>query len=185
MNHIKVLYDNFQKLDINDKNFLLYQRLLDLDISDFKPIMEELLSGRLDIEDTRKILLNDFSSTFNQEEKFNPFLKDSDQLLRNNLLKRLTSNDGKGIIKENVIPITNFDDFKHRVYEEFNRQVEENLLNSDFKFSEEDIKSIMIIAEKEFRQTIDWEGIKVSFDKQKDQQLLVSDLLSFKPINKI
>jgi hypothetical protein len=41
---------------MNSENVGLYEKLLELDRSVFTPLMEEILGGRLDIEDTRPVL---------------------------------------------------------------------------------------------------------------------------------
>lgn len=58
MPNISVLKANFDRLDIVEDNVELYEALLILDQSEFIPIMEEILAGRLDI--------NDLTSFFNK-----------------------------------------------------------------------------------------------------------------------
>lgn len=55
MKHIKELKAIFDRLPMSIGNLALYTNLLDLDRTVFKPLMEEIIAGRLDIEDTRPI----------------------------------------------------------------------------------------------------------------------------------
>lgn len=52
---IKLLKFTFDSFDINPSNRFLYERLLDLDRSVYKPLIEKLITKELDIEDTRPI----------------------------------------------------------------------------------------------------------------------------------
>lgn len=53
MKHISALKLQFDRLPVTEANYALYDRLMSLDISVYKPILDEILAGRLDIEDTR------------------------------------------------------------------------------------------------------------------------------------
>lgn len=55
MAHVKELKEQFDLLPITEDNIELYERLLNLDHSEYVPIIEEILSGRMDIYDTKSL----------------------------------------------------------------------------------------------------------------------------------
>lgn len=55
MSDIKLLKDKFDSFNVNRSNRQLYEKLIDLDRSVYKPLMDKILAGQLDIEDTRPI----------------------------------------------------------------------------------------------------------------------------------
>ena len=102
MPHISELHAMFKRLDITSKNIALWEALLQLGISTFKPIMNEIISGRLDIEDTRKILPNKLVTSMNKRlDRRISDNKDYFDILANNLMSRING-DGTDIIKENI-----------------------------------------------------------------------------------
>ena len=54
--NIKELKAKFDRLPVTPENYKLYEALLDLDRTVFVPLMEEIIEGRLDIEDTRPLV---------------------------------------------------------------------------------------------------------------------------------
>jgi len=177
MAHIKALHENFSELVITNENIALYQALLELDISTFKPIMNEIISGRIDIEDTRKILSNRLYND-NKYKKTERRLSDDSnykEVITNNLISRLLG-DGKNIIKENIVINNNIDHYKQMIAEEYEKEY-------GIKLSDTDIEDILLIADIIAYQELNYQNI--SDNNAKNTQLSNANYLSFKPDAKV
>ena len=180
MPSISLLKEKFDKLLISNENIHLYDALLYLDISDFKPVMEEILLGRIDIEDTRQlfsIMVN--YPWMNQSDKpYDPFEKLADQLyypntaqaVRDNLMARLEGNDGRVIKEAPAFP--NQIELKARIADEFFRSTGQQL-------AKEDIEKLLPIVKSELMMELSLYNNNAV--KDKSYQLVISDLLSIKP----
>lgn len=80
----------FDKLDVNLNNRKLFENLLDLDRSVFKPLIEKILTGDLDIEDTRPIFSIFLSKPIGENQLASKmFLIDTPSKLLKNVSDRL------------------------------------------------------------------------------------------------
>ena len=176
MANISVLKEDFDKLPMSMENYPLYTNLLELDISDFKPLMEALLDNRLDIEDTRPI----FSPYMNFQWSKGDRLKDpriaveNEGYLADAALARLNGDDSK-IIKENIaFPST--DVLKNMIAEEYFRR-------EGVQLPPEDVAKLIPIIQDEL--VIELSMYNNNAVKDKEYQLLLADLMSIKPKNEI
>lgn len=175
MPHISELHAMFKRLDITSKNIALWEALLQLDISTFKPIMNEIISGRLDIEDTRKILPNKLVTSMNKRlDRRISDNKDYFDILANNLMSRING-DGTDIIKENIV-IYNVDHYKIQIAEQYEKE-------TGNKLSPEEVESILLIADIIAYQELNAANIQGT--EAKKLQNVYSNLLSFKPDAKV
>ena len=62
MTSIKILKEKFNRLDINETNIELYEKLFSLNHIQYKLLITEILEGRLDIEHTRPLFSKNLSS---------------------------------------------------------------------------------------------------------------------------
>jgi hypothetical protein len=174
MIHVKELQDKFSKLDVNSKNYFLYERLLLLDISDYKPLMQEILDGRLDIEDTRQLLSNIIYS--NNKISTNRNLSENIvDTMKSNLISRLTGENTSDIVKENQLFFNNLDDYKYAIAKEYEEQTGNTL-------TDDEVNSILVIVQETYYQQLNLEDID---GQSKDTQLFMSDKMSYKPISKL
>ena len=123
MNSIEELKNRFDLLPVDSNNMKLYQKLLHLDISVYKPLMDEILSGRMDIEDTRPI----FSSFFSDSKKSfytsilqkRTLINNADDL-KNNLITRLASPEKN--IREITLLSSDYNNIKAEVITKYSIQ---------------------------------------------------------------
>jgi hypothetical protein len=165
MANISLLKKKFDLLPIDENNWELYQRLLNLDISVYKPLMEEILDGRLDIEDTRPLFASYLPRTIdnarNEVSKKRMLINNEDDL-KNNLIVRATNPDN--VIKEVTIKKQNYEDTKLLVIEKYETYHEVKLTENQ--------KRVLIIAMDNYENTdIDLYG-------NKEKQSKLSDKLS-------
>lgn len=93
---IKKLFD---RLNINTTNRLLFENLLNLDRTVYKPLIEKILSGELDIEDTRPIFSIFLSKPIGENNTVSKmFLIDSNYKFIKNMSDRIF--DPLNFIKE-------------------------------------------------------------------------------------
>lgn len=175
MAHIKSLHDSFTSINITDDNFSLWQKLLDVDISDYKPLMEKLLSGELDIEDTRPLLENIVTTSYESLNKESRLSKDLNQTIKSNLTARLFA-DGE-VIKENALFIHNKDDYKEAIAQKYFEKTG-NFLSESAK------AKILVIIEEQIIQELNMSNY-AGYEDPKAIQLRYSDMMSVKPIAEI
>jgi hypothetical protein len=174
MPSISLLKEQFDALPIDSTNIDLYAALLAADISDYKPLMQQILAGTLDIEDTRKLLPNDA-----QYDRFGDKNADArigltdDQLaqnMKNNLSTRLFGGD---VIKENVFFRPDVSSMQTLIAQNFAKITGQTL-------TQDQIDSILPIMNEEVIQELNVANL--SMDDVKAVQSVFSDLLSVKPI---
>lgn len=178
MPNISELKKEFDKLPMSLENYPLYSNLLFLDISDFKPLMEALLVGNLDIEDTRPI----FSPFVNfqwvkpsQNLKDPRIALDSDaEYLASSTVERINGNES-AIIKESLA-FPNTQSLKKLIAEEYKRR-------EGIELPEEDLVKLLPIVQEEM--VIELSLYNQNAVKDKDYQLLLADLISIKPKSEI
>ena len=174
MIHIKELQDKFSNLDVNSKNYVLYERLLLLDISDYKPLMQEILDGRLDIEDTRQPLNNVIPSS-NKTSTNRNLSENIVDTMKSNLIARLTGENTSDIIKENQLFFNNLDDYRYAIAKEYESQTGNTL-------TDDEINSILVVVQETYYQQLNLEDID---GQNKETQIFMSDKMSYKPISKL
>lgn len=174
MIHIKELQDKFSSLDVNSKNYALYERLLLLDISDYKPLMQEILDGRLDIEDTRQLFNNVIPSS-NKKSTNRNLSENIVDTMKSNLIARLTGENTSDIIKENQLFFNNLDDYKYAIAKEYESQTGNTL-------TDDEINSILVVVQETYYQQLNLEDID---GQNKEAQIFMSDKMSYKPISKL
>lgn len=175
MASIKLLKDKFDALVFSETNMVLYEALLRLDISDFKPVMESLLSGEIDIEDTRKIFANDIKTDWlgryiplsQKDARLSP---DIAETLKSNLVARLSGN-GDDIIKENLI-YPDLSDLKRQIADTYAEEYGETLTPAE-------IEMLLPIVENELYVDMNIQNDNAVRDKA--DQRYISDSLSYKP----
>lgn len=167
MQNISELKAKFNRLPVNKENWELYQRLLDLDMSVFKPLMEEILEGRMDIEDTRPIfggrLISAIRSTRFKEKKRKIVETDAD--LRKNLALRATNPEMA--IKEVRLQNREYDEAKSAVIESFERDTGRVLTDGERR-------ALAIALDEQ-------EDVDVDLYDSKERQTRLSDMLSGGP----
>jgi hypothetical protein len=118
MQNVSQLKGIFDRLPVTNDNYRLYERLLDLDRSVFKPLMEEIIAGRLDIEDTRPIFnINIQHVKTVIDEKRLPRLIQTPQDLKRNLINRAFAPNE--VIKEITLPNLEINDLRMIIAEEY------------------------------------------------------------------
>ena len=180
MASISLLKDKFDKLPISNDNIHLYDALLYLDISDFKPVMEEILLGRITIEDTRQLFSTLVNYTWmNQNDSpYNPFEKlhdpriftDVAEGIKHNLNARLNGNDGQVIKEAPAYPTQS--DLRVRIAEDFYKR-------NGIELSDEDIDKLLPIVKSELIMELSLYNNNAVRDK--NYQIILSDILSIKP----
>lgn len=174
MASISTLKDKFDLLPFSEENIELYNALLNLDISDFKPLMEEILNGRVDIEDTRAIFLNNVSTSWNRNGskiQDSRLSTDISKTIKENLITRMTDTD-KEILKENLIfPDTR--DLKQQIADEFKK-------THGITLPPEDIEKLLPLVESELYSELSLNN-KGNATINKEYQIFISDSLSLKP----
>ena len=178
--HIRVLKKLFDELPMHPSNMGLYQELLSLDMVEFKPVMEAILDGRIDIEDTRQILRNRFITELGKlfENPKDPRISRNTealvQTMKDNITKRLFDN-GKDVVKENMGFFRNLDDYKNAVANAYYEETGQHL-------SEEDIARIVPIMEQRYVQELNMANLGGAGAKaNKEIQLKISNLLAHRP----
>lgn len=176
MPSVKVLKTKFDDLSFTSDNIVLYAHLLTLDMSDFKPLMEEILLGRIDIEDTRQLFQNEIETEWSGKY-FTPTL--SDPRISNDIIETMKSNlssrlagEGDNIIKENLL-FPSQADIKDKIAQQF---FEEH----GIRLSPEDVERILPIVETQLFAELSI--VNTNGVRNKADQLIISDQLSFKPI---
>lgn len=172
MPSIKVLKTKFDELVVNSTNIALYERLLTLDISDYKPLMEEILLGRLGIEDTREVFKNNMLlAAFGGEVVNDPRISTNmAETMKANLLERMKGS-GDNLIKENLVfPST--EDLKDQIADRYFKEY-------GIKLPPEDIVKLLPIIENELISELSLNNNAGTRDKA--DQLIYSDQLAFKP----
>lgn len=180
MPSISLLKDRFDELPISNDNIHLYDALLYLDISVFKPVMEEILAGRIDIEDTRQLFsilvnypwMNQNEKPYDPNEKLTDqrYYNDSATSIRNNLMARLEGNDNS-VIKEAPAYPTQVD-LKVQIAEDFFKR-------TGIVMSDEDVEKVLPIVKSELMMELSLYNNNAVRDK--NYQIIISDLLSIKP----
>ena len=141
--------------------------------------MEEILTGRIDIEDTRKLFSTDINYAWSnqyaeyqvKETLSDPRVStDIGATIKANLRNRFLGNEDL-VIKE-AVAYPNQDDLRANIADEFFRRTGTQL-------SKEDIDRILPIVKAELFVEISL--LNPNAVKSKDYQLVLSDLLSFKP----
>ena len=176
MANISLLKTEFDKLPVDIDNMMLYEALLYLDISDFKPVMEELLTGRIDIEDTRPIFYNTYVSYYWLFEKNRQEIKDVRlskkvmDTIQNNIISKI-SGDEKGIIREGII----FPDLTNMKIEIANEYFE----RTGNKLTNEEIDMLLPVVNTEL--FVELSLINPNANKDKEFQNIFADLLASTP----
>lgn len=175
MAHIKELQVEFNSLPVSNDNIKLYAALLTLDQYEFKPVMEGILTGRIDIEDTRRIFYNNGYFRHN-DRNYNTTVKDArvstdiGKTIADNIQARLFGKEDN-IIKESIIGLDN-NDLKKDIAKEYTRRTGETL-------STEDIDALLPILETQLY--VELSLYNPNTNKDKEHQNRFSDLLAYKP----
>jgi hypothetical protein len=174
MASISLLKEKFDALPFSEDNIALYSILLQLDISDFKPIMEEILSGRINIEDTRAVFANTVNSSWdNGYSKIEDtrISTDISETIKSNLIARMSGN-GNDIVKENLIfPDTT--DLKYQIAAQFKETY-------GITLPAEDIEKLLPLVEMEVYSELSMNNTG-NATINKTYQTFISDSLSYKP----
>jgi hypothetical protein len=183
MPHIKELKARFDLLPMDANNFPLYQQLLNLDQSIFVPVMDQILSGRIDIEDLRSFFSQNIparlvdimkSPTFNQ-------YKSMENVVKDNIIARFFTSNA---IKESIVPLDDTD-LKYQAAAAFSKA-------TGIPLTDEQISSIITGSNDNIILQTQIENIKVDSnaipagmsykDFAKQIQLGISDKLAIKPL---
>jgi hypothetical protein len=171
MQNVSQLKGYFDRLPVTTENYPLYQRLLDLDRSVFKPLMEEIIAGRLDIEDTRPLFNIHILYVIQNvrtavSEKRLPRLIQTPQDLKQNLINRAFAPNE--VIKEITLPNLEINDFRMIISEQYAAKTGETL-------SEREIDALIVAVSG--TKEID----ALSGDTKADQ-LKYADAMATKPV---
>lgn len=99
MQNISVLHEKFANLPVSSDNYSLWGSLLSIDQAVFKPIMEQILAGKLTIEDFRPFIskfidyLRYDSSIARQTERFLTEDVDDAELIKTRMSELLFGSD--------------------------------------------------------------------------------------------
>lgn len=162
---ISELKKKFDLLPVDESNWELYQNLLNLDQSVFKPLMEEILAGRMDIEDTRPIFAKYFprmADTYRQRVAEKRMLINDADDLRENVARRY--HDPQSAIREVSLTDPAYEDVRQQMIADYEAETGETLTERQ--------RSALLIAMSETQKT----DIDLYSDKQKQTRL--SDLMS-------
>jgi hypothetical protein len=175
MPSISLLKEQFDALPIDSTNIDLYAALLRSDISDYKPLMQQILAGTLDIEDTRKLLPNDAQYNRFGDKNTDARIGLTDEQLAQNMKDNLSARlFGGEVIKENVMFRPDISSMQTLIAENFTKLTGQTL-------TQDQINSILPIMNEEVIQELNVANL--SMDDVKQVQLVFSDLLSTKPIS--
>ena len=168
MINVSELKKKFDRLPVSKENWELYLNLLSLDQSVYKPLIEEIIEGRMDIEDTRPIFAKYYPKivdNFRKEVTNKRMLINTPDELKQNLLLRAEAPDQA--IKEVSITNFNYEDVKHDVITAYEQESGSQLTDNERK--------ALLIALNEYEKT----DIDLYSDKSKQTRL--SDLISGSP----
>jgi hypothetical protein len=165
MQSISQLKAKFEGLPVDENNWELYENLLALDQSVFKPLMEEILAGRMDIEDTRPIFAKYFprmTENFRNRVSEKRKLINSTEEFRENLSRRYMNPESA--IREITLRDPAYDDIKQEMIAAYETETGKTLTESE--------KKALIIAMSET------EKIDVDLYSNKAKQTRLSDMMS-------
>lgn len=165
MQSISQLKAKFERLPVDENNWELYENLIALDQSVFKPLMEEILAGRMDIEDTRPIFAKYFprmAETFRDRVNKKRWLINTTEEFRENLSRRYT--EPEKAIREITLRDPAYEDIKQEMIAAYEAETGETLTESERK--------ALIIAMSEI------EKIDIDLYGDKAKQTRLSDLMS-------
>ena len=168
MINVSELKQKFDLLPVDKNNWSLYQNLLDLDMSVFKPLMEEILEGRMDIEDTRPIFSKYMPRVVNavrNEVENKRRLINTEEEFRQNLVRRALTPDEA--IKEVRVANPAYDDIKGVMIDKYEEATGD-------KLTESQRRAMLIAMEQTQYFDIDLYG-------NKEKQVRLSDMLSGSP----
>ena len=176
MENIMKLKEKFDSLPISDENVDLYRKLFDLDIADFKPVMEGLLSGEIDIEDTRKLFQNDPDLKTPPGVRYDassplPMNADTVDSITANIISSLTE-DSPRTIKE-TLTYPSPDTFKNRIAAMYKDQ-------TGITMTPEEVNALIPIIEEELFTSMALGQSKGT--RNKADQLSLSDKITNSPI---
>jgi hypothetical protein len=168
---IEELKKKFDLLPVSTANWELYQNLLSLDQSVFKPIMEEIIEGRMDIEDTRPIfgkyfpkmvetMRGDLYDAYGKRHLIN-----TPDDLKQNLILRAMAPDRS--IREVTLPSSAYEDIKATILTKYEEETGDTLTDSQ--------KKALLIAFDAFEKTDN------DMYANKDRQIRLSDMMSGSP----
>lgn len=178
MTSISILKAQFDALPFSESNIALYELLLTLDISDFKPVIEEILSGRITIEDTRQLFANNVASLWNSNSIKVLDARATDNIsatIKNNLIARIVGNSND-IVKENLMYPDNTD-LKYQIAAQFKADYGIDL-------PKEDIERLLPLVEVELYSELSLNN-KGNATLDKDHQIYISNALSYKTSTEI
>lgn len=178
MPSISILKEKFDNLPMTADNMALYQVLLFTDISDYKPVMEQILLGKIDIEDTRQIFYNYSNYNWARYENKNLAENIYDARISTNIMDTISNNivaalegNEDAIIKESII-IPTQDNLKNQIASEFKKR-------TGLTMTKAEIDAILPIVNSEL--FVELSLLNPNAVKDKEHQNLFSDLLAFKP----
>jgi len=132
MKTISELKNIFDSLDINESNISLYESLFILDISEYLPLMTEILDGRLDIEDLRSYFNKYNNSAIPKFKKTTPLFIEMEDVVSATVSNLKLSLFGNQSIKEGFLP-TDDTDLKYKIAAELKEN--ENITLNDVEIN--------------------------------------------------
>lgn len=175
MLHIKELKTKFDSLDVNLDNFYLWEKLVNSTYQVYKPIMEKILSGEIDIYDTEELLEVETAKKGYKAaiSKNDPTILETRNHIKNDLLKRIFGKDypEMDIIKEVKTLVANLDDYRELIAQLYYKK-------TGAKLSPVQVEKIIPEIEKEILLQINYENINTS--QPKEDQIRFSNALANK-----
>jgi hypothetical protein len=167
MQNVSELKGTFDRLPVSTGNYSLYERLLALDQSVFKPLMEEILTGRLDIEDTRPLFNVNIREIVSAAEKIstNKIIQTPDDLRRNLVNRVFSPND---VIKEVTLPRIDIMDLKMQISEQYTAKTGDVLTDAQMQ--------VILVAVDLTRD------ISATSGSSKEEQQIYVNAMSAKPL---
>jgi hypothetical protein len=167
MQNVSELKGTFDRLPVSTGNYSLYERLLALDQSVFKPLMEEILAGRLDIEDTRPLFNVNIRQIVGAETGIstNKIIQTSDDLRRNLVNRVFSPNE---VIKEITLPRIDIMDLKMQIAEQYTAKTGQTLTDAQMQ--------VILVAVDATRD------ITATSGGNKDEQQIYVNAMSAKPL---
>lgn len=167
MENAKVLKEKFDRLYVSKNNLLLWRELLRLDQSIFKPLMDEILKGTLDIEDTRVLFrTNRIYHTYSDKSKSGKHDRlisdDLENIPISNIKQKLFPKRNQEIIKEVPADILNLPDYRKQIADEYKKRTGKEL-------SEEQISKILPEVERRVLMQTNYNNI--DFPNKKEMQI--------------
>lgn len=118
--HSSILLNKFLALNITIDNIDIWKKLLSVDMSIYKPVIESILNGDIDIEDLGNYLYGDYYNIYYNDGE-EPFLKDFktvEDFFNSNIYNKIVNNNTE-FIKEGFMSIINNEQYRQIIIDKY------------------------------------------------------------------